>query len=256
MLRFDTGRRMFRSVRLPRFWPFTSSSTLFHQSQLYERIIQELVQDKRDEIQRQERLVQDKRDEIQRLVQEKRDEIQRLVQDKERILKEKDKLERTHCNEIARLNENHLKELSEYIAIIANRYAVELICSQINPTETVTKVAVNFCAELLTDKKSLTDNAEGMLRVLEPLEADKYKAAVSRELVDLYHEVSKPVHSAAPNLKGPHIMGKLPLRAALGLFVLHAQKEHGHSLNYYYTSETGKVLKVLRHGDVFDMDDV
>jgi len=256
MLRFGMGRRMFRSVRLPRFWPFTSSSTLFHQSQLYERIIQELVQDKerlvqdkRDEIQRHERLVQDKRDEIQRLVQDKRDEIQRLVQ-------EKDKLERIHCHEIARLNENHLKELSEYIAIIANRYAVELICSQINPTETVTKVAVNFCAELLTDKKSLTDNAEGMLRVLEPLEADKYKAAVSRELVDLYHEVSKPVHSAAPNLKGPHIMGKLPLRAALGLFVLHAQKEHGHSLNYYYTSETGKVLKVLRDGDVFDMDDV
>ena len=256
MLRFGMGRRMFRSVRLPRFWPFTSSSTLFHQSQLYERIIQELVQDKerlvqdkRDEIQRHERLVQDKRDEIQRLVQDKRDEIQRLVQ-------EKDKLERIHCNEIARLNENHLKELSEYIAIIANRYAVEFICSQINPTETVTKVAVNFCAELLTDKKSLTDNAEGMLRVLEPLEADMYEAAVSRELVDLYHEVSKPVHSAAPNLKGPHIMGKLPLRAALGLFVLHAQKEHGHSLNYYYTSETGKVLKVLRDGDVFDMDDV
>ena len=254
MLRFGTGRRMFRSVRLPRFWPFTSSSTLVHQSQLYERVIQTLVQDK-------ERLVQDKRDEIQKLVQDKeilvqdkRDEILRLVQDKERLLQEKDKLEKSHRYEIARLKENHLKELSEYTAIMANRYAVELICSQINPTETVTKVAVDFCAELLTDKKSLTDLAEGMLRVLEPLEADKYKVAVSRELVDLYHEVSKPVHSAAPNLKGPHIMGKLPLRAALGLFVLHAQKEHGHSLNYYYTSETGKVLKVLRHGDVLDMD--
>ena len=56
-----------------------------------------------------------------------------------------------------------------------------------------------------------------MLRVLEPLEADKYEAAVSNELVDLYHEVSQPVHSAARYLKRPHILGKIPLRAALDL---------------------------------------
>ena len=192
-------------------------------------------------------------------VSSKEDFWKQFLAEKDERLKEKDNVLKSLELKILDVETKWMRELSRHEGVIANRQTVELICRQNYPKDPPTIASSKFCWETLiqesVDKKgnkgvTLKPRGLELLKELEPEQNEFIKQSVASELKDLYHELSKPLHFADPVERGLHISGRLPLRAAIPLFVLQAQAKKNHPIVYCYTDEKGQTLKILQNGHV------
>ena len=141
---------------------------------------------------------------------------------------------------------------SRFSAVTLMRPLIEVGVQELFPElGSATKRCEEFAHRYLLrpDRKDLNDEARAILLQLEP---GCDSRTVAKELLDLYHGLSKPVHSPKTlhDTTGLICAGELPLRAAVAVALVMLQRHGKLKQQIKYTNDVYQQTAWLRGGEV------
>jgi len=218
--------------------------------------IQDLKSDKNQTLERYEKQIQDLKSDIQDLKSDKNQTLERYERQIEDLKSNRDKFIKALNDQLQEMKLKALSEEAKMRVIVNNRALIEIAIARYDCTVSLTEGVRTFVMGhlLAGPKNTLSEYSRRVCGQLRHFGFAGKEQSVSKELANLMHEISKPLHAMQVSStidRGYVVGGDQPHAEALAIMIAKLQETKlVEGLDVLLVDGRGKCRCVLRDGEI------